>query len=186
MLTTKPRRKSLSLLKIAQHWQSADGLPNAEFRTFGIGEPSCFRCGWLPPVPDATGYGPVEPPQAFENWTYDRRRAYSWQAAGRFLDIAHLVDWSATHDDGLHNVVPLCHYPCHKRMPAFLAGQRDEALAWVAEHPTMAVGWQVFTDAQAWYGVFTDRKDMQQLYVQCLELVASVKFDTGEGQRANG
>lgn len=163
------QRKTPTLREIIKHWHAVDELPSARFRTIGLGEPSCFRCGWLPPVPDITGYGPVATPEGFEEWTADRRLAYSWRAAGRYLDRAHLVDWSATHDDSPTNVVLLCHYPCHSRMPTFIAGQRIEALTWVQEHPGRSPWWQVFTDAQAAHGVLTDRHQLKPLYIEFLE-----------------
>lgn len=80
------------------------------------GEPPCFRCGWR--VPD----------------TYcDTSYRNIWDKANKWLDIAHLCDFSADGVDDVQNVVMLCR-ACHRTMPPFTDGV--DALAWVQDCPT--------------------------------------------------
>jgi len=93
----------------------------------GWGEPFCFKCGWLAPVPD----GGKE----------------AWHGARGWLEVAHLADWCLTGAAEPSDCVPLC-VECHRDMPP--CSTREEAIAWVAvprRREPVWCGWQFFTDA---------------------------------------
>lgn len=129
-MTVRTCRNMPSLTRIAKYWsanRNADVFPNLESHLIGWGEPFCFRCGWLVPLPE-------EP------------KANAWLHAAGWLDRAHLVDRFLNGADEPENIVPLCTI-CHRRMPEMFH-QRDEAIAWVNEGETNDLTWwQMATDS---------------------------------------
>jgi hypothetical protein len=110
----RPRRQMPSLWAIASYWHVREGNPlllDAEAVEF----PYCFACSAMAPGIDE-----------------DRPVRIRWNAAGRWLDRAHLVDRVFAGLDGPQNIVPLC-YPCHKVMPSFRVEQGAEAIRWVID-----------------------------------------------------
>lgn len=108
----------------------------------GTGEPFCFHCGWLAPVPEGTHKEP--------KWA-------AWERASGWLERAHLADYyhlrnSGRLDENLpSNAVPLCAW-CHAEMPPFDTDGfgRDEALEWVRSGDRCSTFRQIYTDAR-WY-----------------------------------
>jgi hypothetical protein len=145
-----PRGKQPSLYELAVFWKDQEDVPGDWVKFRGIGEPMCFRCGWMPPVDD------------------EQELSKSWRDAGRYLDRAHLADYVITGDNSLRNMIPLCHYPCHRTMPSF--NQRDDALDWVATgngvHPAATGYWQRTTDHPLI--LLSDRAQMHRLYVHAM------------------
>lgn len=136
-LRTPARGTGPSLLAIAESWLGQASWPEYEGNIIGMGEPFCAGCAWLVPLP-AQLADPVD--------AKGLKRA--WDRAGRFLDRAHLVDHAADGRDDVGNLVALCSL-CHRDMPSFSVGQRDEALAWVKAIPRRPFWFQVFTDTFA-------------------------------------
>jgi len=146
-MTRPPIPHTLSV--IAEHWWNrpeSDIYRHSRFADIGMGEPFCFRCGWLAPVDDTAPKG--------SPWKV-------WNRARGYLDRAHLADYAALRDrdrlddDGPANLVPLCQW-CHRRMPEH--DHRDDAVAWIlAGRPC---GWirQAVTDL-----VRLDGRPRQQL-----------------------
>lgn len=112
------------------HWEGV--FPDLTAAVIGWGEPFCFRCGWLAPVP---GNG----------------RAGAWRHANGWLERAHLQDHMTGGGNEFDNIVPLCAI-CHRAMPDF-AHSRDDAIAWVKaqQHNSCLDWWQSRTDA-LWNG----------------------------------
>jgi hypothetical protein len=110
---------------------------------FGIGwgEPFCFRCGWLPPTPDAAAAD-------LAHLKYERRVDRAWDLASGWLERAHLQDHCHGGPEEPLNLVPLCPL-CHERQPA--SRTREAGIAFVNEGadvpPQMAAFVQVCTDA---------------------------------------
>jgi hypothetical protein len=102
-----------TVANIARWWAFSDmrevDLPELKAWWIGWGEPFCFSCGLLAPVPD-TG-----------DWS-------DWNAASGMLDRAHLIDHARGGSADPSNLVLLCH-GCHAYMPSF--GDRHAALVWV-------------------------------------------------------
>lgn len=130
-----PGRKSPPpLRRIVAYWRAAGEtsavLPDLAAWWIGWGEPFCFACGWLPPVPDGL--------------------EESWDLAGSWLDRAHLVDHARGGSSEPSNLVPLCHL-CHDDMTVTVSfDRREPALRWVAERVSpmpLPSLWQSFTDA---------------------------------------
>jgi hypothetical protein len=161
------RASGPSLYDIAEAWQAGSELPDAHFRMIGLGEPSCFRCGWLPPVPDTGALLSVNP-----KWSVLRATLETWKRASRYLDRCHLVDHCATQDNSLTNLVPLCRHPCHNEMPEFGEGQRAKALAWVAAGRRKPANWQMLTDFAGGRGMITSRRQLKPLYIYWIEWLA--------------
>jgi hypothetical protein len=45
------RTIAATLYQFAEHWpRASDQLPDAYFCSIGLGEPSCYRCGWRLPA----------------------------------------------------------------------------------------------------------------------------------------
>jgi hypothetical protein len=151
-----------SLYVLAAHWSESPELPDDHWaRCEGIGRPTCFRCWWTAPVPDAETIREDNP-----DWTDKRALARTWQLAGRFLDRAHLADCWKSGDNTAANVIPLCHFPCHRDMPMFI--DRDKALAWVLTGKLAPAWWEIATasTAETW---LTDRRHLAYLYRKALE-----------------
>jgi len=122
-----------SLYRIAQAWADLPEahleatLPKVRILSIGIGEPSCFRCGLLPPVPDCTCYEPTKgDPEGLRQ---------AWAGAGGWLERGHLQDrlWGGA-DDPL-NLVPLC-VLCHDQQP--MCETREQGIAFVNSEPDFA------------------------------------------------
>jgi hypothetical protein len=153
-------RKTFRLYDVAVRWRTSDELPDAYFRFIGLGEPSCFRCGWLPPIDDVGALREEHP-----DWNAERRRRKTWRLAQRFLDAAHLEDFCDTRNNDLSNVLPLCHFPCHHDMPEFRAGERAAALAWVETGERRPGWWQAATD----HIQPESRRELKSIYRVALE-----------------
>lgn len=128
-------RSMPTLSKIALYWaDNAEPFPNLAGHALGWGEPFCFRCGWLAPIPD------VAPP-ANDPWKYGK----GW------LERAHLADHALGGPDVVANIVPMCHV-CHQSMPLGFTTTQS-AVDWVnAWDPGgRNIFWQRATDAQ-WGG----------------------------------
>lgn len=110
-----------NLEKVAIHWIDAapSVFPNLHALIVGWSEPSCFRCGWLAPMPQMS---PAKP----------------WQTATGWLERAHLQDHALDGRDTPENLVPLCPL-CHSVMPSFA----DPALAidWVKRGQPLTCDW---------------------------------------------
>lgn len=157
-------RSGPSLLTIARWWATeTDELPRAYFRGIGLGEPSCWACGWLPPVDEYADWA-HQYPDADHDWLLRQ----TWKPAGQYLDRAHLKDHTAGGESKPFNIVPLCHFPCHRDMPAF--DDRDAALAWVAARPDKHWFYQMMTDGECRDGSLT-RRNMPRMYRICLEKI---------------
>lgn len=135
-------RRMPRMTAIAAYWyeHATEVFPDVKGTAVGWGEPFCFRCGWLAPIPTN------DPPVAKNAHTF-----HMWNRIGGWLERAHLHDRAAGGSDTPDNIVPLCH-PCHYAMPQF-TDSRDEAIAWVMPAPAKACDrlWQFATDAQ-WGG----------------------------------
>lgn len=116
-----------SVDKVIDFWRG-DTPEWLDARYIGWGEPFCFGCGWLPPVPDG--------------------RKDSWKKANSWLDRAHLQDHWVVGDDSPGNIVMLCQL-CHDDMPMFK--EREPALEWVRDRARCERFWQMLTD-QMWTG----------------------------------
>lgn len=114
------------MAKIIEHWKREDPDWTRSWH-IGWGEPFCFACGWLAPVPS--------------------NRKQSWQTANKWLDIAHLKDHFEGGPEEPFNLVPMCHL-CHQAMPPF--ADRDAALEWVKARPLRCGYWQLYTDCHLW------------------------------------
>lgn len=146
---TRPRNMP-PVAAIVAHWRShADELPSLEAHWIGWGEPFCFACTWMPPVPDG--------------------KRDSWERASRWLDRAHLQDHCVAGNDDAANLVLLCHL-CHDDMPPF--DTRDDALAWVAARPRAEGDWQAFTDARLTRSAVTRTTTLLRARVKYLSAAA--------------
>lgn len=129
-MTASAGRNMPSLTRIVKYWstdRNAAVFPNLESHGIGWGEPFCFRCGWLAPLPE-------------------QPKTKVWIHATGWLDRAHLVDHFLGGVDGPENLVPLCTI-CHRRMPE-LFHERDKAIAWINEGETNDITWwQMVTDS---------------------------------------
>jgi len=132
-MTTAIRRRP-AVTKVIDYWRETAGeiFPDIHAAAIGWGEPFCFRCGWLAPLP--------------EKWDKD-----PWAVVGGWLELAHLQNHGAGGPDDETNIVPLCPL-CHHAMPDFTDGP-DQAVAWVrSSQPTSHQSWwQSATDAR-WGG----------------------------------
>lgn len=170
-------RNAYHLYDVAEHWRSTSyetsPLSSAAFWRIGLGEPSCFRCGWLPPVASASDllYDTPDAPMARR-----LRKVWGYGHAARFLDLAHLEDYCYRQNDAIGNVLPLCHYPCHVDMPSFRSC--DDALRWINEGSPCPAWWQYVTDATqerfTERGKQFDRRHLKRLYIDSLKAVAGV------------
>jgi hypothetical protein len=124
-------RKNMPVMdKLAAYWREnwEQAFPDLLAGLIGWGEPFCFRCGWLAPMP---GSG----------------RSGSWSDAAGWLERAHLRDHMTGGGNEPANIVPLCTM-CHRAMPDFV-DSRDEAIDWVRRqrHKSCLDWWQARTDA---------------------------------------
>jgi hypothetical protein len=129
-------REMATMNEIIAHWRtepisSAPTGPALKSAWIGWGEPFCFACGWLPPVEDGLGEDGNE---------------WSWRLAASWLDRAHLRDHWSSGDGSASNLVPLCHL-CHEQMTDAY-DDREDALAWVVNHPECEWEWQMWTDSR--------------------------------------
>ncbi len=150
------RPPASSWKKIIKYWAEID--PDWTYSYFiGWGEPFCFACEWLAPVPD----GGIE----------------AWDRASGWFDKAHLQDHCRGGSSEPFNIVPLCHL-CHQDMPTF--GDRDEALEWVKSHPKRDWKWQLWTQAAPHKN--TDRsRTMLRMRTKFLEFDNSLKQASLDG-----
>lgn len=131
------------LSAIANYWGGLpvlvqlDVFPEMRARWIGWGEPFCFRCGWLAPVPDAAAVPFRDPRTAI---------AKAWDRASGWLERAHLQDHALGGSADASNLVPLCPL-CHEDQP--MCKTRAEAIAFV-NTPSRAAALigvqQVYTD----------------------------------------
>lgn len=131
-------RNMPSLPKIVDYWsteQHSDVFPNLAARALGWGEPFCFRCGWLSPLPakaiNGTEAKPTNP----------------WKYARGWLQRAHLAEKFTGGPDTVDNLVPMCSL-CHRQMPEAIAS-REVAIAWINSWASASrnILWQGATDA---------------------------------------
>jgi hypothetical protein len=172
-----PRKGQPSLSALAEFWREREHeVPGARISIIGLGEPMCFRCGWLAPVPDTNAFlglpsaGPFRPRQEHPEWTVERALRETWRAAEKFLDRAHLADYCVSGDNSASNILPLCHFPCHRSMPEF--DERGDALAWVAEGTPAPHWWQFATDTAAERGILMNRRGLERLRLAVLEAMS--------------
>jgi len=130
-------RSMPSLTRIADWWmhpERASAFPGLAAWALGWGEPFCFRCGWLAPVP----------PAAICNGQTLAKDPWRW--AKGWLERAHLAEHSEGGPDAPENLVPLCGL-CHRQMPEGLAS-REAAIAWINAWTRDALNpfWQAATD----------------------------------------
>lgn len=148
--------------EIIDYWRedAAELLPGLNAHWIGWGEPFCFRCGWLVPLPE---------PYV----------ATTWNAVGGWLERAHLIDHCIGGSNDPDNLVMLCGF-CHDAMPQLIETVA-EGLAWVEKRPLPDMLWQVATDAR--YGEerwvkYPGRRDMrlfrQWFEEKRLEVMAAV------------
>jgi hypothetical protein len=141
-----------TLNKIAEWWADQDTDPTYGDRlsVIGLGEPFCFRCGWLAPVDDTIP------------------TAQSWRASSSWLDRAHLEDHCETGNDHVSNLVPLCRL-CHSEQPEQLS--REAALEWVKKGMPLRShwGWQMLTDSM---DDFPNRHGMKHIWIRWCEALA--------------
>ncbi|MBM0235888.1 HNH endonuclease [Micromonospora sp. ATA32] len=127
-------RRTLRIAAVVDYWQTAAPavFPNLHSAAIGWGEPFCFRCGWLAPVPADCDDD-------------------LWVVARSWLELAHLHNHAAGGSGDPSNVVPLCAL-CHRAMPPSMNGN-DRAIAWVNALGLVGCDpwWQLATDA-GWGG----------------------------------
>lgn len=127
-------RRRTQIGPIIDYWREAarEVFPNIRAHWTGWGEPFCFRCGWLAPLPDA-------------------RVLNRWDFVGGWLELAHLHDFSGGGPTEPANIVPLCEL-CHHAMPEYPDGP-EKAIAWVAAGQPISCSkwWQDATDLR-WGG----------------------------------
>ncbi|WP_305779506.1 hypothetical protein [Nocardia nova] len=137
------------MARIVEHWR-AHPEPWLMANWIGWGEPFCFGCNWLPPVPDG--------------------RVDSWQVANSWLDRAHLHDRVFGGADAPLNLVPLCHL-CHDAMPA--SRSQEYGLKWVEERVRCGPAWQLYTDTRLHNVRPTRQTTLFRARVQFLEAMNS-------------
>jgi hypothetical protein len=113
--------------QVAAYWREhEDELPWLLSHAIGWGEPFCFACEWLAPVPDYPAVAEEHP-----NWDPDHVERKTWdQAKSAGLEVAHLVDYTVRESNAIHNLVPLCSLCNRKYMPRGFK-TRSSALDWV-------------------------------------------------------
>lgn len=127
-----PRRSrtgTASLTQIAEYWRKnrAKVFPDLPRHSADWKQPFCFHCGWRTPQTRAA-------------------KVNLWNAAGGWLERAHLHDHFTGGPNIPGNLVPLC-CMCHRLMPEF-PESRDEAILWVKSrgHVSCPRWWQYKTD----------------------------------------
>lgn len=158
-MTERPSMPSVA--RIATYWmaatETASVLPNLKAHLIGWGEPFCFACGWLAPIPDGD-----------DAWAHPH--------IGGWLERAHLVDHWLGGEASPANIVPLCHF-CHFDMTDAYEW-REDALAWVSAKtstvpwPTI---WQAYTTTHLW-GWTPSRSTMLRAKADYLELMLKVQL----------
>lgn len=127
------RPASTSMPTLAQIAEAWDGLayevletvfPRVRILSIGIGEPVCFRCGWLSPTPDAASFKPRKGDEE------GVRRA--WKAAVGWLERCHLQDRARGGGNHPLNIVPLCPL-CHDEQG--MCDTREKGIAFVNTEP---------------------------------------------------
>jgi hypothetical protein len=159
MATAVAPRRMAPLAQIAAYWAGtgAPEFPNLVARAIGWGEPFCFRCGWLVPIP--------------EEGTITSR----WKAAEGWLDRAHLVAHVNGGSGKAENLVPLCSL-CHSLQPESIDG--TAVIDWIngAEHCPW--WWQIMTDGifgePHWRG-FPGRGEMRTIRLRVDEAYRKTK-----------
>lgn len=130
-------RNMPSLPKIIDYWAAdrhSDAFPNLAARAIGWGEPFCFRCGWLSPIPeDVLSEPPAKPVDP-------------WKYANGWLQRAHLAERFEGGADRVDNLVPMCSL-CHRQMPEQFK-EREPAIAWINawDPDSRNPFWQLATD----------------------------------------
>lgn len=133
MMTTTLTRASMPPMDRIVQWWMTNEPDVSKARYIGWGEPFCFRCGWLAPVPDTQ-----DPMQA-------------WRRSSGWLERAHLVNLSTGEPDANEpwNLVPVC-VLCHVDMSDTIA-TRDE----YAKAVRVYTDWQS-NQRSAWWQLATD------------------------------
>ncbi len=101
-------------------------FPRIRVPSIGWGEPLCFRCGWLAPVPDAA---------CFKDLDADLAIRKAWKGASGWLERAHLQDHAYGGSSDALNLVPLC-VICHEQQPP--CETREQGIAFVNSEPRAA------------------------------------------------
>lgn len=153
-MTVKTPRRMPTLTKVAMHWSAVapQVFPNVKGSYGGWGEPFCFRCGWLSPIPAV--------------------RTRGWDHASGWLQRAHLQDRAGGGSDSPENIVPLCAL-CHEAMPSF-PDDPSPAIEWVRVQHSVPCSqwWQLATDLRWGGDKFQDypgRKAFYGYYVQVID-----------------
>jgi hypothetical protein len=166
-----------TLPRIADYWAAGDNssvFPDLESRAIGWGEPFCFRCGWLSPLPESVIDGTVEKPE--DPWSY----------ASGWLQRAHLAEKSIGGADTADNLVPMCSL-CHRQMSSEL--NRDQAIAWINAWDRAAgnIFWQQATDrtwGAASYRPFVGTGDFLLLRMQVDDFERKARAEAREYARS--
>jgi hypothetical protein len=170
MTTAVAPRRMAPLQQIAAYWAGtgAPEFPNLEARAIGWGEPFCFRCSWLAPVP--------------EEGTITAR----WASAKGWLDRAHIVAHEAGGSGKAENLVPLCSL-CHSLQPIHADG--PAVIKWIAEAERCPWWWQFATDGligEPHWRPFPGRGEMRSLRLRVDEVYRKTRaeFDRKKLQAA--
>jgi hypothetical protein len=155
--TVTRKRKKVRITDVIAYWRqhAPEVFPDIHASFIGWGEPFCFRCGWLAPLPEEITKSP-------------------WVAVGGWLELAHLHDHCAGGPDKPANLVPLC-ARCHRAMPEFKDGP-EAAIAWVRDPQPISCPWwwQAATDGR-WGDVrfvrYPGWAALHRLFVRAHELV---------------
>lgn len=113
------------LSAIANYWAGLPLIVREDLfpHWHGIGPtwdvPFCFRCGWMPPVREASEYARL-------GWI--KAEAKAWDSASGWLEKAHLQEHSLNGTEVVENLVPLC-VLCHEEQPR--GATRAEGLEFV-------------------------------------------------------
>jgi hypothetical protein len=109
---------------LIDYWRSQDA-PWLKSYYIGFGEPFCFACGWLAPVPDG--------------------QPDSWDLAlKKWLFLTHV----AGQEDTVENTVPLCATCALEKREAGEFDSLDHGQRWIAEHYDCDSARQMYTDAK--------------------------------------
>lgn len=161
-MSSQPRRMP-TMQAIADYW-AANEPDWLKSRWVGWGEPFCFACGWMPPIPDG--------------------QSNSWRLATPWLDRAHLHDRANGGPDDASNIVPLCHL-CHDAMPEMMLSTAD-GLQWVRDRPTREPMFQWWTDHKLTGRRPTRSTTMLRARMRYLERMRCLEVAEGQVARLGG